>query len=453
MNHDDESFLSAYIDGELAGDQQQRVESALVANPHLAARLRGLSQVRDLVAGLPHDGSVDVTARVMQQIHARSRERWFLPTLEGWRRGSRRILPLAGLAASAASLMVAASLAILMQASHLENAGQSAGQLTHVKAPAGSNPTASEAPLEHSGTASASAVVASPSPHSELTTSISDGLAAAASRLAVATGAVADSHEPAPNGDALGARQFLDSPNPKRFFWVSGGARNESEPVVASIVERTTHFDFFKITIAQGIVIDPRHPGEATVLAFVVEPDRVDRFNEQLKAALPGLVEQEVLDPVIATQLAEIERVQSFPPGVLGEVEIPREALALRTKSSVGSEKTHSGEGDGPAAPREAGRAGAPSDRDAEGSPGTLTSSGSGVAAAMEGPRPGTDRGSVLQEREADLRIRMNRRPAHALGSRSSRRQSCSSGSPNRRRIDRKGLFSGTVQFRRQGAA
>ena len=28
MNHDDESFLSAYIDGELAGDQQQRVESA-----------------------------------------------------------------------------------------------------------------------------------------------------------------------------------------------------------------------------------------------------------------------------------------------------------------------------------------------------------------------------------------------------------------------------------------
>ena len=52
------------------------MESALVANPHLAERLRGLTQVRDLVAGLPHDGSVDVTARVMQQIQrAESRAR------------------------------------------------------------------------------------------------------------------------------------------------------------------------------------------------------------------------------------------------------------------------------------------------------------------------------------------------------------------------------------------
>ncbi len=65
MNHDDESFLSAFIDGELVPDQQQRLESAIVANPHLAERLRGLAQVRDLVAGLPHDGSVDVTASVM----------------------------------------------------------------------------------------------------------------------------------------------------------------------------------------------------------------------------------------------------------------------------------------------------------------------------------------------------------------------------------------------------
>jgi anti-sigma factor RsiW len=393
MNHDDETFLSAFIDGELAPDQQQRVESALVANPHLAARLRGLSQVRDLVAGLPHDGSVDVTARVMQQIHARSRERGFLPTLEGWRRGSRRILPLAGLAASAASLMVAASLAILMQATRLENAGQSVGQLAHVKAPAGSNPTASQAPLENGGQTGASAIVPSSSPHSELTGTFANGLAAAASGSAIATGAGADFQEPAA-GDALGARQFLDSPNPKRFFWISGGTRNDSEPVVASIVERTTRFDFFKITVAQGIVIDPRHPGEATVLAFVIDPDQVDRFNDQLKAALPGLVEQEALDPVIATQLAEIERVHSFPAGVLGEVEIPREALALRTKSSVGSEKVHGGEGDGPAAPRDGGRAGAPSERDAEASPGALGSSGSGVVAAVAGSPSGTDPGS-----------------------------------------------------------
>ena len=119
MTNDDESFLSAYMDGHLDPERQQRVESALAASPQLAETMRGLVLVRDMVAGLPRDGSVDVRARVMQQIRARQ-QRGFLPTLEGWRHGSRRILPLAGLAATAASLMVAASLAILMQTSQLD---------------------------------------------------------------------------------------------------------------------------------------------------------------------------------------------------------------------------------------------------------------------------------------------------------------------------------------------
>ncbi len=43
------------------------------------------------------------------------------------------------------------------------------------------------------------------------------------------------------------------------------------------------------------------------MFAFVLEPNQVDRFHDQLKAALPGLVEQRPLDPGIATQLADIE--------------------------------------------------------------------------------------------------------------------------------------------------
>ena len=144
MNDDDESFLSAFLDGELNAGHEV-IESALVANPHLAEKLRALSLVRDLVAGLPHDGSIDVTARVMQQIHARSR-RGLLPTLDGWRRGSRRILPLAGLAASAASLMVAASLAILMQTTRLERAGVSLARDGRTSGVITSNPTATRAP-------------------------------------------------------------------------------------------------------------------------------------------------------------------------------------------------------------------------------------------------------------------------------------------------------------------
>ena len=51
MSSGDDTFLSAYLDGQLDSDQQQLVESALVASPKLAENLRGLAAVRELVAG------------------------------------------------------------------------------------------------------------------------------------------------------------------------------------------------------------------------------------------------------------------------------------------------------------------------------------------------------------------------------------------------------------------
>ena len=120
MINDDESFLSAYIDGQLDPVQHQRVESVIGASPQLAERVRGLGLVRDMVAGLPHDGWADVSARVVQEIQARRRQKGILPTLERWRNGSRRIIPLAGLATTAAALMIAASLALQLQTSQLE---------------------------------------------------------------------------------------------------------------------------------------------------------------------------------------------------------------------------------------------------------------------------------------------------------------------------------------------
>ena len=56
---------------------------------------------------------------------------------------------------------------------------------------------------------------------------------------------------------------------------------------------------------------------QATVFAFVLEPNQVDRFHDQLKVALPGLVEQKPLDPAIATPLAEISAVNRFLPRCL----------------------------------------------------------------------------------------------------------------------------------------
>ena len=390
MNQDDESFLSAYIDGELAPEQHQRVDIALDANPDLAERLRGLSHVRDLVAALPHDRSIDVTARVMQRIAARPRGRGLVPAIEGWRRGSRRILPLAGLAASAALLMGAASAAILMQASQLENTTRRVARATHqqvVIRPDPIGPAATEA------ASTSHSVAVLPSRRAMLAASGFSGAPPTVSPDA--TGRSEEIREVLPSGDAARVRPLLDSPNLKRFFWVGSGSRNDSEQIVASIIERTTHFDFFKITVAQGIVIDPRHPGGAAVLAFVVEPNQVERFYDQLKAALPGLVEQEDLDAGIATQLVDIDRVQSFAPASLGEVEIPREALALRTRPIASGEKVQ-GDQDGIPSKEGAGQAGTAVDRKAPSARGALASAPeSGAVTSQTASQAGIDRGAL----------------------------------------------------------
>jgi hypothetical protein len=133
--------------------------------------------------------------------------------------------------------------------------------------------------------------------------------------------------------DLESVRRLLDDPNLKRFFFVRGGrvgtARTQVASVVEQTIEQTTRSGFYKITIAQGIVIDPRHPEEATVFAVLVKPKDLDSFVDKLHLNLPDSIEETPVDPRIVTQLADIGQVQACPatPGVT----IPQEALALRT--------------------------------------------------------------------------------------------------------------------------
>ena len=84
MNLDDESLLSAYMDGQLDPDQHQAVESALLSNPQLSEQLRTLTILRDLVGGLSRDASVDVSFAVLERI--RPPRRWWvrLPATIPW---------------------------------------------------------------------------------------------------------------------------------------------------------------------------------------------------------------------------------------------------------------------------------------------------------------------------------------------------------------------------------
>jgi hypothetical protein len=124
-------------------------------------------------------------------------------------------------------------------------------------------------------------------------------------------------------------RKMLDDPQLRRVFLVADQIGQPAEPRVASLVERTTHRDYFKITVSQGIVIDPRHPDKATVFAVVLDENELGPFRDRLKKAFSERLQEDDVNPAVAMQLAEIGQVVSFPAHPIGDVTIPRANLAL----------------------------------------------------------------------------------------------------------------------------
>ena len=113
MRCDDDSFLSAYMDGQLNGDQRQLVESMLVARPQFADKLRDLAAVRDIVVGLNREASVDVTDDVMERIRRRTRPRLPLTKFHPWSPRTRRLAASAGMFAAVAGLVLVVNLSSL----------------------------------------------------------------------------------------------------------------------------------------------------------------------------------------------------------------------------------------------------------------------------------------------------------------------------------------------------
>ena len=100
----------------------------------------------------------------------------------------------------------------------------------------------------------------------------------------------------------------------------------------SSVVDQTAHYGFFKITIPQGIEIDPRHPERSHGLCAAGKAGRRSIASAISSRRLCPISSRKArLDPGIVTQLADIGEVQAFPPAPLADVLISREALALRT--------------------------------------------------------------------------------------------------------------------------
>ncbi len=281
MNLDQETFLTAYLDDELPSDARERVASALATDPRLAEELRALGAVRALVAGLPRSTpTIDISAAVLLEIGKQ-------PT--GWvRSGILARLPVAspawrivGLAASAAGVVALLTLGFGRPAPRLVRPS-----IVH-HLPKSPPPNEPNTPPR--------VVVAAPTlPDGDLRPSPEERR----------------HHE-----EARKVHRMLDDPSLQKVFVVADVLSGDADRRVGAILESSPrkHAEFGRITIAQGIVVDPEHPGQATVYAVVMDDRELGELRVKLADAFPANVQEGTTRPDVVTRLAEIGQVALLP--------------------------------------------------------------------------------------------------------------------------------------------
>lgn len=312
----DESILSAYLDGELEPRQVRKVERAIAANPVVSEMLDDLRAVRAMVSGLSRPSSPDLAPDVLASLPLRSpgrSERLF----------TRRVMTYAAAGVSAAAALLLAWLPLHQAGPAVAlRPGAIPGVLKPIPHP--------EAPSIVDASAKDSPVVADRDP------TRGDGSSIPAGRTDVPAGVAEPRLANVDGDDAETARvhRLLDDPQLHRVFLVTDRVDRSLEPEVASLVERTTRQDYLKFTVAQGIVIDPKHPGKATVFAMVLDHSELDAFRSRLQNELGGQVTESEIRPFIPVQLADIGQVVSLRPDPRGDVSSPAARnLAVRREN------------------------------------------------------------------------------------------------------------------------
>ncbi len=283
-----DSLLNDYLDDRLDPAARRRLERALQSDTRLAESLRALTEVRDLLAALPRDRSVNVAPRVLARIMAGNARSRFLRLGRVLSPGAR--IALAG--SLAASVLALAGIALVE--SHFRFDGR---------------------PLFSSRVSVAVRPPIQPAQRVDATAPVD----------ATAARALSDPESPVISV----VRRFIDNPGLHRVFSMTGS--DELDQRVASVVAQTTRYNYLRLSIAQGIVIDPRHPEEAAVYAAVLPEQDVQVLRDRLRAVVgdQGLAEADV-DPALAVQLSEITVAQAFRPRPRADVVIPTSSLALR---------------------------------------------------------------------------------------------------------------------------
>ena len=315
INPEDESVLSGYIDGELDVVERRGVESAMAADPLLSIRVRDLAAVRELVADLPRSTGHDVSPAVLQRIQAR------LARPRTWKSVRQNLPWLVTTLATAAAVV----LAILVTRHPQPRMAPGPG----VQGPVAAKPNTaddSQPPTNSAAASTPEAVALNPSPEH-----VSPG-----NRSTSIKGTDDGSHGSVDQSETLDQRRLrslIDDPCLQRVFLVTDQIDGQAEQQVATLVEQATRHDYFKITISQGIVIDPLHPDRAVVFAVVLDQTELTSFRKVLKDQFRERVQDHEVDPAVALQLADIGQVVSLRAHPEARITIPDERLAIRTRT------------------------------------------------------------------------------------------------------------------------
>jgi hypothetical protein len=318
MSPEDESLLSGYIDGELDPLERRAVDSSLASDPRLAEEVRGLRTVRDLVSELSRPAGPDVSAEVLLQIRERlgRRRPWSLPP---------RALPWVACALAASALI---GLLLGLPALRRHRA-----PLTDLREKVAADPDritdreGDRIALAHDASEREPAPAVRPRAPAE--PPATEARTADESLKVALRGA--ESGEPL---DRHRLRSLIDDPHLQRVFFVTDRIGESVEHQVASFVERTSRRDFLKITVSEGIVIDPHHPGKAVVFAVVLDQTELEPFREGLMKEFKDCVDDHEVDPAVAMQLADIGQVVSLPAHPVADVTIPDSTrLAFRAEA------------------------------------------------------------------------------------------------------------------------
>ena len=319
MNFDEETFLSAYLDGALDIEQRRRVESSLVSDPRLADHLRSLTAVRDLVAGLSRPGpAADVSALILNRIQ----ERPVLGSLRRFRDSARSPRALLAILSTAALAFAAVSLAFV------------AAQAFRAHRPvrAGDGAVARFTPADSGERPPLSVAVSAP--HSPASTTTPKLAGPQAPPPAAATLHGPDPAERLGDAELQKVRRILDSPSLRKVFVVADVLGGQATRQVGNLLDTTPrkYSTYICITIDPNVAVDPKHPGGASVFAVVLDDQELGRLRVALRDEFHGNLEETDPNPQSVTQLADSGQVGVFPGTTVADLILPVDApLSLRS--------------------------------------------------------------------------------------------------------------------------